>query len=137
MSRINEVIEKFGNEWRVYSKKKVNNRRKLLGTHATREQAVAQLRAIELSKNESQVLTFSQFINERKKDVINPAYLTKDAAKMKSEIKKNAKKDDDDPSAYVSHPNGGWQADYSKSGKRYKTSQSKYTKAFHKKYGTK
>jgi hypothetical protein len=90
-----------------------------------------------VNSNNHKILNFSQFITERKKDTVNPAYLTKDAAKMKSEIKKNAKKDDDDPSAYVSHPDGGWQADYSKSGKRYKTSQSKYTKAFHKKYGTK
>lgn len=85
--------------------------------------------------NESNVLSYSQFINEKEK--INPGYLTKDAAAMKDEIKKHAKKKDDDPSAYTSHPDGGWKADYSKSGKRYETKPSKYTKAFAKKYGKK
>lgn len=139
MQRIDETIEKSGNKWKVFSKKKVNGKRKLLGTHSTREEAVDQLQAIEASKaraaHESQVLTYTQFINERKKEKINPAYLTKDAREMKSEIKKNAKKSDEDPSAYVSHPNGGWKADYDSSGKRYGTKPSKYTKAFAKKYG--
>lgn len=80
------------------------------------------------------VLSYKSYILEKK---INPSYLTKDSAEMKSEIKKNAKKDEDDPTAYVSHPDGGWKADYSKSGKRYKTRPSKYTKAFQKKYGKK
>lgn len=134
MDSINETIDKHGSVWKVYSKKKINGKRKLLGTHETREKAVDQLQAIEISKNESQVLTYTQFINERKKEKINPAYLTKDKAEMKSEIRKNAKKSDDDPSAYVSHPSGGWKADYSDSGERYKTKPSKYTKAFQKKY---
>jgi hypothetical protein len=82
----------------------------------------------------SQILTYSQFINERKKEKINPVYLTRDAKEMKSEIKKHAKKSDDDASAYTSHPDGGWKADYSASGKRYSTKPSKYTKAFAKKY---
>jgi hypothetical protein len=72
MDFINETIEKHGNVWKVYSKKKVNGKRKLLGTHPTREKAVNQLQAIEISKNESTVLTFSQFVNERKKDSANP-----------------------------------------------------------------
>lgn len=85
--------------------------------------------------NESLILSYSDFVNEKKK--INPAYLTKDAAKMKSEIKKHAKKEDDDASAYTSHSKGGWKADYDSSGKRYKTKPSKYTQAFAKKYGKK
>lgn len=141
MDSINEMIEKSGNVWKVFSKKKVNGKRKLLGTHKTREKAVDQLQAIEASKaraaHESQILTYSQFVNERKKEKVNPAYLTKDAAEMKSEIRKNAKKSDDDPTAYTSDPKGGWKADYSKSGKRYGTQPSKYTKAFAKKYGAK
>jgi hypothetical protein len=141
MDSINETIEKHGNVWKVFSKKKINGRRKLLGTHPTREKAVDQFQAIESSKSraahEAKIMTYSEFINERKKESINPAYLTKDAAEMKSEIKKNAKKSDEDPTAYTSDPKGGWKADYSKSGKRYKTKPSKYTKAFAKKYGLK
>lgn len=72
MDSINETIERHGNVWKVYSKKKVNGKRKLLGTHPTREKAVDQLQAIEISKNESKVLTFSQFVNERKKETTNP-----------------------------------------------------------------
>ena len=72
MDSINETIERHGNVWKVYSKKKVKGKRKLLGTHPTREKAVDQLQAIEISKNESSVLTFSQFVNERKKETINP-----------------------------------------------------------------
>lgn len=135
MDSINETIEKSGNAWKVYSKKKVNGKRKLLGTHPTREKAVDQLQAIEISKNESQILTYSQFVNERKKEKVNPVYLTRDAKEMKSEIRKHAKKSDDDASAYTSHPDGGWKADYSSSGKRYETKPSKYTKAFAKKFG--
>lgn len=135
MDSINETIEKSGNVWKVYSKKKVNGKRKLLGTHPTREKAVDQLQAIEISKNESQIMTYSQFVNERKKEKVNPVYLTRDAKEMKSEIRKHAKKSDDDASAYTSHPDGGWKADYSSSGKRYSTKPSKYTKAFAKKFG--
>jgi hypothetical protein len=72
MDSINEMIEKHGKVWKVYSKKKVNGKRKLLGTHPTREKAVNQLQAIEISKHESIVLTFSQFVNERKKESLNP-----------------------------------------------------------------
>ena len=72
MDSINETIERHGNVWKVYSKKKVNSKRKLFGTHPTREKAVDQLQAIEISKNESKVLTFSQFVNERKKETANP-----------------------------------------------------------------
>lgn len=79
------------------------------------------------------VFTYTEFINEKKK--INPAYLTKDADEMKSEIKKHAKKKSSDPTAYTSHPSGGWKADYSSSGKRYKTKPSKYTIAYQKKFG--
>lgn len=129
------MIKKVGDKWKVYPKKpkKGQRVRKALGTHNTRKEAIKQLQAIEISKNEAHVLNYSQFINEKKK--VNPVYLTKDAAEMKSEIKKHAKKSDDDPSAYTSYPDGGWKADYSKSGKRYKTKPSKYTKAFAKKYG--
>lgn len=129
------MIKKVGNKWKVYPSKpkKGEKVRKALGTHSTKEKAIKQLQAIEISKNENKVLSYSQFINEKKK--INPAYLTKDAAEMKSEIKKHAKKSDADPSAYTSHPSGGWKADYSKSGKRYKTKPSKYTLAYQKKFG--
>lgn len=72
MDNVNETIEKHGNVWKVYSKKKVNGKRKLLGTHPTRNKAVDQLQAIEISKSESSVLTFSQFVNERKKESLNP-----------------------------------------------------------------
>jgi uncharacterized protein with NRDE domain len=57
-------------------------------------------------------------------------YLTKDAAAMKREIKKHAKKDDDDASAY-----GPWEADYDKKGKSYKTKESKATKKYKEMYG--
>lgn len=77
--------------------------------------------------------TYKQALEEKKK--INPAYLTKDAAEMRSEIKKHAKKSEDDPTAYASHVKGGWKADYGKSGKRYKTKPSKYTLAYQKKFG--
>jgi len=135
---LSEEIKKVGNEWKVYPKKpkKGQRTRKSLGSHKTYDDALAQLRAIEISKNESIVLNYSQFITE-KKQKINPTYLTKDAAEMRDEIRKNAEKRDDDPTAYDTHPEGGWQADYSESGKRYKTKPSKYTKAFAKKYGNK
>lgn len=78
------------------------------------------------------VLNFSQWINEKK---INPAYLTRDAKAMKHEIKKHAHKDDDDPTAYTSHPKGEWKADYDKSGKLYKTKTSVHTKKFKQMFG--
>lgn len=66
---------------------------------------------------------------------INPKYLTKNAKAMKDEIKKHAHKKDDDSSAYNSHPNGGWKADYDKSGKPYKTKTSQHTKKFKEMFG--
>ncbi len=70
--------------------------------------------------------------DERK---INPKYLTKNAKAMKDEIKKHAHKDSKDPSAYTSHPDGGWKADYGKGGKPYKTKMSQHTKKFHQMFG--
>ena len=66
---------------------------------------------------------------------INPKYLTKNAKAMKDEIKKHAHKKDDDSSAYNSHPNSGWKADYDKSGKPYKTKTSQHTKKFKEMFG--
>jgi Family of unknown function (DUF5824) len=66
---------------------------------------------------------------------INPKYLTKNAKAMKDEIKKHAHKDEDDASAYTSHPSGGWKADYDKSGKPYKTKMSSHTKKFKEMFG--
>jgi len=66
---------------------------------------------------------------------INPKYLTKNAKAMKDEIKKHAKKDSNDSSAYTSHPEGGWKADYDKGGKPYKTKVSQHTKRFHQMFG--
>jgi len=69
------------------------------------------------------------------KKKINPGYLTKDAGEMRDEIRKQAKKRDDDPTAYTSHPKGGWKADYDEKGQRYKTKPSPSTLAFHKRFG--
>jgi hypothetical protein len=68
---LNEEIKKVGNKWAVYPRKpkKGQKNRKALGTHPTKEKALAQLRAIEISKNESRVLSFDEFVNETK----NPA----------------------------------------------------------------
>lgn len=74
-------------------------------------------------------------ILEEKKKKINPKYLTKDKAAMRKEIGKHAEKDPSDASAYTSHSKGGWKADYTKSGKKYKTKKSKWTKKFEKMYG--
>lgn len=74
-------------------------------------------------------------LRESKKKKINPDYLTKDAPEMRGEIRKHAKKSDDDPTAYKSYPKGDWKADYSPSGKRYKTKTSPHTAAFHKRFG--
>lgn len=70
---------------------------------------------------------------KKKRDKINPDYLTKDAKTMRSEIEKQAHKKDDDPSAYTSHPKGQWKADYNKKGEKYKTKPSKWTKLLRKK----
>lgn len=67
-------------------------------------------------------------LSEKKSAKINPDYLTRDAKKMRSEIKKHAKKSDDDPTAYTSHPKGQWKADYGPGGKKYKTKPSKWTR---------
>ena len=72
-------------------------------------------------------LIIQRLLDEAKKRRINPNYLTRDAKTMKSEIEKQAHKDDDDPTAYKSHPKGQWKADYDKSGKKYKTKPSKWT----------
>ena len=75
---VNETIEHVGNKWKVFSKKKVNGKRKLLGTHSTKEKAVDQLQAIEISKmrNESKAMDFSGFLNESN-------------SKLKAELKGN------------------------------------------------
>lgn len=69
MNSINETIEKHGNVYKVYSKKKVNGKRKLLGTHPTRAKAVDQLQAIEASKAANEAThamdKFSEFANAR------------------------------------------------------------------------
>jgi len=78
---------------------------------------------------------FVLLLEEKRKGKISSSYLTKDAKKMKDEIEKHAHKDEDDPSAYTSHTKGGWKADYTKSGKPYKTKTSKWTSKFKKMYG--
>lgn len=78
------------------------------------------------------VLRFNEWLNEGK---INPKYLTKNAKAMKDEISKHAHKDEDDASAYTSHPKGGWKADYDKSGKPYKTKTSSHTTKFKEMFG--
>jgi hypothetical protein len=71
----------------------------------------------------------------KRKRKIPKRYLTRDPASMRDEIRKHAHKKDSDPTAYKSHPEGDWKADYSKSGKRWKTRKSKYTSAFKKRFG--
>ena len=70
----------------------------------------------------------------KKKDKVNPAYLTKDAAAMKKEIDRVKKLKSDDPSAY-----GKWEADYADKGKtkKYKTKKSAATSAYEKRFGKK
>jgi len=70
----------------------------------------------------------------KKKDKINPAYLTKDAAAMKKEIDRVKKLKSDDPSAY-----GKWEADYADKAKtkKYKTKKSAATSAYEKRFGKK
>lgn len=70
----------------------------------------------------------------KKKDKVNPAYLTKDAAEMKKDIKKREKLKSDDPAAY-----GKWDADYSDEAKtkKYKTRKSAATIAYEKRFGKK
>jgi len=71
---------------------------------------------------------------KKKKDKVNPAYLTKDAAAMKKEIDRVKKLKSDDPSAY-----GKWEADYADKGKTkaYKTKKSAATSAYEKRFGKK
>jgi hypothetical protein len=74
-------------------------------------------------------------VNEaKKKDKVNPAYLTKDAAAMKKEINRVKKLKSDDPSAY-----GKWEADYADKDKtkKYKTKKSAATSAYEKRFGKK
>lgn len=70
----------------------------------------------------------------KKKDKVNPAYLTKDASAMKKEIDRVKKLKSDDPSAYEK-----WDADYSDKGKtkKYKTKKSAATSAYEKRFGKK
>lgn len=85
--------------------------------------------------DEEQMEEFSAPLQEKGKKKISSSYLTKDQKEMRDEIEKHAHKDEDDPSAYTSHSKGGWKADYSKSGKPYKTKTSKWTSKFKKMYG--
>lgn len=70
----------------------------------------------------------------KKKDKVNPAYLTKDASAMKKEINRVKKLKSNDPSAY-----GKWEADYAdkEKTKKYKTKKSAATKAYEKRFGKK
>jgi len=91
---MNETIEHVGRLWKVYSKKKINGRRKLLGTHPTKEKAVKQLQAIEASAaNESRAMSFSQFlkesvkIEEKRKTASSPDWHDSDAPDAKGRFK--------------------------------------------------
>ena len=70
----------------------------------------------------------------KKKAKVNPAYLTKDAAEMKKDIKIRKNLKSDDPAAY-----GKWDADYSDDAKtkKYKTRKSAATVAYEKRFGKK
>jgi hypothetical protein len=70
----------------------------------------------------------------KKTGEVNPAYLTKDAAEMKKDIKIRKNLKSDDPSAY-----GKWDADYSDEAKtkKYKTRKSAATVAYEKRFGKK
>jgi hypothetical protein len=74
-------------------------------------------------------------VSEAKKTgKVNPAYLTKDAAEMKKDIKARKNLKSDDPAAY-----GKWDADYSDEAKtkKYKTRKSAATVAYQKRFGKK
>lgn len=60
---LNEVVVKQGNEFVVMTK----DRSRVLGRHASKEKAMSQLRAIEISKHrrEDAVLSFSEFLSEQ------------------------------------------------------------------------
>ena len=84
------MIKHIGNKWKVFSKKKIEGKHKLLGTHDTREEAVNQLQAIEASKarhNESAVLPFSEFINEKRKTKNSPDWHDSDAPDANGKFK--------------------------------------------------
>ena len=70
----------------------------------------------------------------KKKAKVNPAYLTKDAAEMKKDIKVRKNLKSNDPAAY-----GKWDADYSDDAKtkKYKTRKSAATVAYEKRFGKK
>ena len=67
---LSEEIKKVGNKWVVYPKKPKSGekKRKPLGVHNTKEEALAQLRAIEISKlmheSTTYMKSFNEFINE-------------------------------------------------------------------------
>jgi hypothetical protein len=71
---------------------------------------------------------------EKKGTKLNPAYLTKDAAQMKKDIKDRKSLKSDDPAAY-----GKWDADYIDKAKtkKYKTRKSTSTTAYEKRFGKK
>lgn len=71
---------------------------------------------------------------EKKGPKLNPAYLTKDAAQMKKDIKARKSLKSDDPAAY-----GKWDADYidKDKTKKYKTRKSTSTTAYEKRFGKK
>jgi hypothetical protein len=71
---------------------------------------------------------------EKKGPKLNPAYLTKDAAQMKKDIKDRKSLKSDDPAAY-----GKWEADYidKDKTKKYKTRKSTSTTAYEKRFGKK
>jgi hypothetical protein len=71
---------------------------------------------------------------EKKGPKLNPAYLTKDAAQMKKDIKDRKSLKSDDPAAY-----GKWDADYidKEKTKKYKTRKSTSTTAYEKRFGKK
>ena len=64
--KVNEEIVKSGDKWKVFPKKaKSGKKRKALGTHSTREKALSQLRAIEISKNENVVYSFLDYLKNK------------------------------------------------------------------------
>lgn len=76
---------------------------------------------------DSLLISALHILLEKKKHEINPDYLTRDATAMRKEIKKHAKKSDNDATAYTSYPKGQWKADYDKKGEKYETKPSKWT----------
>jgi hypothetical protein len=68
LKKVNEEIVKSGDKWKVFPKKPASGekKRKALGNHSTKEKAVAQLKAIEISKNENSIFMFDDWVNENK-----------------------------------------------------------------------